>query len=140
VTPVLDHARVMSMRLHRAPVVAFTADECSGLCYIQSFLGASLAVRDLERLDKHDVGQLMGSPTAHHGKETDVERAVEDEDDELGGARRVQAPRRVDDKGARDAERVHLKDLLGVGSRDELIVSLQAHKSTAATFAEVSAS
>ena len=40
----------------------------------------------------------------------------------MGHAQRVQAPRRVADAGARDAERVHLKDLLGVGSRDGLII------------------
>ena len=40
----------------------------------------------------------------------------------MGRAQWVQAPGHVVDAGARDAERVHLKDLLSVGSRDGLII------------------
>ena len=49
-----------------------------------------LLVGDLEHLGEHAIGQLTGSPEERHGNETDVEHAVEHED-ELGGAQvRVQ--------------------------------------------------
>ena len=44
-----------------------------------------LLVGDLERLGEHAIGQLMGSPKECHGDETDVEHAI-DHEDELGGA------------------------------------------------------
>ena len=77
-----------------------------------------LLVGDLEPLGEHAIEQLTGTPKECHGDEIDVEHAVEHED-ELGGAQvRVQrqAPRCVVHARARDAERIHLKDLLGVGS------------------------
>ena len=40
----------------------------------------------------------------------------------MGRVQCVQARRHVVDAGARDAERVHLKDLVGVGSCDGLII------------------
>ena len=49
-----------------------------------------LLVADLERLGEHAIGQLTGSPEECHGDETDVEHAIEHED-ELGGVQvRVQ--------------------------------------------------
>ena len=49
-----------------------------------------LLVGDLERLGEHAIEQLTGSPKERHGDETDVEHAVEHEN-ELGGAQvRVQ--------------------------------------------------
>ena len=44
-----------------------------------------LLVGDLERLGEHAIGQLMGSPEERRSNETDVEHAVEHED-ELGSA------------------------------------------------------
>jgi len=40
----------------------------------------------------------------------------------MGRVQWVQAPGHVVDAGARDAERVHLKDLLGVGFCEGLII------------------
>ena len=77
-----------------------------------------LLVGDLERLGEHAIGQLTGSPEERHGNETNVEHAVEHED-ELGGVQvhvQQQTPRCVVHARARDAERIHLKDLLSVGS------------------------
>ena len=77
-----------------------------------------LLVGDLERLGEHAIGQLTGSPKECHGNKIDIEHAVEHED-ELGGMQvRVQrqAPQWVVLARARDAEHIHLKDLLGVGS------------------------
>ena len=44
-----------------------------------------LLVGDLECLGEHAIGQLTGSPEEHHGNETNIEHAIEHED-ELGGA------------------------------------------------------
>ena len=44
-----------------------------------------LLVGDLERLGDHAIGWLMGSPDERHDDETDVEHAIEHED-ELGSA------------------------------------------------------
>ena len=44
-----------------------------------------LLVGDLECLGEHAIGKLTGSPEECHGDETDVEHAVEHED-ELGSA------------------------------------------------------
>ena len=77
-----------------------------------------LLVGDLEPLGEHAIKQLMGSPKERHGDEIDIEHAIEHED-ELGGVQvRVQweAPRCIVHVRARDVERIHLKDLLGVGS------------------------
>ena len=44
-----------------------------------------LLVGDLERLGEHAIGQLTGSLEECHGDETNIEHAVEHED-ELSGA------------------------------------------------------
>ena len=44
-----------------------------------------LLVGDLERRGEYAIGQLTGSPEERHGDKTDVEHAIEHED-ELSGA------------------------------------------------------
>ena len=78
VIPALDHAQTLLMHLHHIPVAIYTADE-----YAMAFV--DLLVGDLERLGDHAIGWLMGSPDERHDDETDVEHAIEHED-ELGSA------------------------------------------------------
>ena len=77
-----------------------------------------LLVGDLEPLGKHAIEQLTGSPKERHGNEINIEHAIEHED-EIDGAQvcvQRQPPRCVLHTRAQDTERIHLKDLLGVGS------------------------